>query len=97
MKLPKNKTLRLFLIPAHLIGVALHTISDRIGFRLCRRTTHVIIGIVLVLTGSFIAHLGSHLANQAAILIVDAFGYSIHGFGLAPILKVLADALEMEI
>jgi hypothetical protein len=56
-----------------------------------RHTTGVLLGTVIVTVGSMIAHQADYLHATVGGpgFAWDAFGYSVHGFGLVPILKHL--------
>ena len=79
-------------IPVHAIGRLIHG-SKHV---LSRRAIHLIVGLIFMLVGSTLAHFAHGVESPGAILL-DTFAYGIHGFGLAPIVKVIADIVGLEV
>lgn len=82
----------------HIIPVAelaelrkLHLFRRLRTHRGVRHTAGVLLGVALVTCGSAIASHAEVLSHNVGAnhLTWDAFGYSVHGFGLIPILKHL--------
>jgi hypothetical protein len=54
----------------------------------------VVIGTVTLLTGAFLAHIPQ---TFVATWLWDGFTYGIHGMGVAPIIKIVFDAIDIEV
>lgn len=59
-----------------------------------KRVSHFILGVILMLCGSWLAH---HMPSWCNTILWDAFSYGLHGLGAAPVVNVIAKILAMEV
>lgn len=60
-----------------------------------RKLLHCILGTLLALFGVMLSKM--HADSFIMHYFADFFGYFLHGFGLAPIMKVIAEAIKLDI
>lgn len=66
----------------------------RIVKRLHVKVFNMGFGTILLLTGAWLAHLQQH---YMPLFVWDGLTYGIHGMGVAPIIKIVFDYIEVEI
>jgi len=81
--------------PVHHIAEHLHRKLPHL--RVSKGVTQVFIGSSIMVFGVYSAHVLEAILPARCQIIVDAVCYGIHGLGSAPIIKVIATKLKIEI
>lgn len=61
-----------------------------------KKLAHITVGSVVACIGSWLASAAPHIAPAHFEIIVEAIAWGIHGIGIAPIVKIVADKLKLE-
>lgn len=96
---PPRKRSKLGLI----IHVLAHPVEDTafclhyVGMAKSNKRARIYCGVFMMALGSTMAHNIPHEAPMFIQVTLDFISYGVHGLGLAPIAKVIADAIGVEI
>ena len=78
--------------PVHFAAEAAHKVKP-----VKKEHRHVAYGMILIVIGSTMATSAPHFEIHLFHALWDGVSYSIHGFGCAPIFKVIAQKFKVEI
>lgn len=91
MKNQIKKLHQVFLVPAQTVA--------KLARPEHRKLVHILVGFALMLLGSYIVGFAHALGERHSFeaVLADTFGFGVHGFGAAPLIKSLADWLKIEV
>ncbi len=95
MKIPKQA--------AATLHVLCHPVATTVVFLkknkviICSRKGNLVIGTVVMFTGGYLSSIVPHDCPHFVHVTLDTIAFAVHGFGAAPIVKVIAESIGIEV